>query len=110
VHKNVIGVHQDDSVVLNVPPDYWSLDKYRATLGHKVNHSFLRANCAFNAIFHPRYGLVRGLEATKDIRKGEELLTDYAYVMDGRRTLPRWYLDAYIDEVGELPSHMRHFY
>jgi len=111
VHKNVIAMTHDHHVLVNVPPDYWPLEKYRATLGHKVNHSFLRHNCHFNTVYHPRYGLVRGLEASRDIARGEELLVNYRYPLEEEGgPPPRWFYEAYMSEVGELSQKAKQIY
>ena len=28
----------------NIPKEFWNISKYRATLGHKINHSFKEVN------------------------------------------------------------------
>lgn len=99
-HKNLIGV--DDKIDLNIPKEYWSLEKYRATLGHKVNHSFTKANTWFGSAYHPRFGHVRTINAETDIKKGEECLIDYKYSIYAN--VPEWYKQAYVLEVGPLPS------
>ena len=105
MHKNLIGLSidldRDDigDIRLNVPPEYWTIDKYRATLGHKVNHSFKKMNAAFGSAIHPRFGPIRTLFAIKDIIKGEELFVDYAY---GKQyALPIWFRQAYKEEYGK---------
>ena len=67
---------------IDLPPEYGTLDKYRATLGHKSNHN--RRN---NAIFHrynlhPELGQIMSLVAVKDIPEGEEIFTNYGYSKD----------------------------
>ena len=84
---------------LNVPPEYWNIVQYRATLTHKVNHSFTKANVQFGSAIHPRYGPIRTVFATKDIKKGEEILADYGYGKDS--VIPRWFEKAYKEELGK---------
>ncbi len=99
VHKNVITL--TDDLWMNLPFEWWTLDKYRASLAHKVNHSFKKANCQFNTAFNPRFGVVRGVEATRDIQKGEQIFVEYGYPIED--LYPPWYVDLYLQEVGKLP-------
>ena len=92
---------------MNIPPEYWSINKYRATLGHKVNHSFNKTNTDFGSAIHPRYGPIRTIVSSKDIKKGEELLCDYQYGTDS--AIPNWYGIAYREEVGK-PWPGEYFY
>ena len=72
------GLHSD--FCLDIPLRYRSIVNYRTTLGHKVNHKFdEEANCEFFVVKHPLFGVIVGLVATKEIRRGEELFADYLY-------------------------------
>ena len=74
IHKNLIVLDGDSH--LNVFEDDWPVHRYRATLGHKVNHAFDqsgRVNTVFSSAFHPRYGSVRSIQASKDIARGEQV-------------------------------------
>ena len=42
---------------MDIPPKYVSRDNYRATLGHKMNHSF-QSNCFEWFFDHPRFGVI----------------------------------------------------
>ena len=100
MHKNLIGFSTYYSNIhINLPQEYWGIVQYRATLTHKVNHSFKRANVKFSSAIHPRYGPIRTVVATKDIKKGEEILVDYGYGKDS--AIPRWFEQAYIEESGK---------
>ncbi len=44
----------DKSTDLDVPLEFVSIEKYRATLGHKACHSFTLKNAKFKEFFHPR--------------------------------------------------------
>ena len=90
----------DGSVVIHIPEPYWNISNYRATLGHKVNHSFRYANTAYRKAFHPRFGNIRSVFATKDIIKGEELLVDYGYSPNSGNT-PPWISELYLKEMGK---------
>ena len=86
------------NVHMNVPEPYWDISKYRATLGHKVNHSFKFDKAAFGRAYHPRFGNIRTVYATADITKGEEILVNYGYPKGG--PVPEWYAMLYLEEIG----------
>lgn len=50
-----IFVDEESEERMDIPSEYLDLDKYCATLGHKVNHSF-HPNCDFSTFEHPRFG------------------------------------------------------
>ena len=58
------------------------LDKYRATLAHKINHSFLFYNCIFENVDHPRFGLIPAARTITLVKKDEELLCHYQFPYD----------------------------
>ena len=62
---------------MNIPKHYWNITNFRATLGHKINHSFKDSKAKFGIAFHPRFGKVVTIIATKNITKHEEILIDY---------------------------------
>ena len=84
--------------VINIPRNYWSITKYRATLGHKANHSFRYANSKYGVAYHPRFGTIRAIFATRHITKGEEILVNYQYPKYSN--VPKWYSDLYEAELG----------
>ena len=72
---------------------------YCATLGHKANHSF-NNNCVYSPYDHPRFGLIKCLQAVRDIRAGEELTVFYDYEhgddeTDENMCAPDWYRAEY---------------
>ena len=74
VHKNLIVL--DGDAHLNVYEPDWPLHRYRATLAHKTNHAFDasgKVNSVFSSAYHPRYGSIRSIQATKDISRGEQV-------------------------------------
>merc|ERR1711963_439775 len=101
-HKNLMTL--GNGGLLNVLKEDWNISKYRATIGHKINHSFTKTNTKFGHVYHPRFGQIRSIVATKDIQKGEELLVNYGYGLIDSRNLPGWYVEAYEREVGPYPK------
>ena len=63
---------------LDIPVTMVNLEKYRATLGHKVCHSFT-PNCEFDNFQHPRFGLIKCVVTLRPISQGEELTVHYKY-------------------------------
>ena len=76
-HRNLIGLGYDignpsaDDVYwqLYIPEGYWNTTQFRATLGHKVNHSFNKARTAYNFATHPRFGWIRAVIALENVYK-----------------------------------------
>ena len=99
IHKNLISSSTHDDLFINILEEHWPIDKYRATLTHKINHSFKYANTEFGSAIHPRFGHTRTAFATKDIKKGEQILCDYQY--DKSSAIPGWYGKAYELEYGK---------
>jgi hypothetical protein len=52
VHKNLLSYNKQYD--LNIPPPMDNIMVYRATLGHKANHSF-KPNTKFGFAKNPRY-------------------------------------------------------
>ena len=60
LHRNLLFLsNYPERLELNVPIEYWNVTSFRATLGHKVNHSFTKAKSSYKPVIHPRYGLIR---------------------------------------------------
>ena len=57
-HRLAYNIHMptDADFFIDFPPDQADLTTYCASLGHKVNHSFL-AKSVFGVMSHPRYEL-----------------------------------------------------
>ena len=70
---------------------YHRYENYRATVGHKLNHSFT-PNCAWSNADHPCFGFVPSIVALEDISKNEELTIHYMMDMEDA---PEWYLDCW---------------
>ena len=72
-------INFDDNTDLDLPKDLaLDINLYRATLGHKVCHSFT-PNCEFDNFDHPRFGKIKCIVACRPILKDEELTVDYEY-------------------------------
>ena len=92
-------IHLNRTHEIYIPKQYWDISKYRATLGHKFNHSFKFYKCKYGSADHPRFGLIKTVVAIENIKKGEELFVHYKY-SEGN-LVPKWYSDLYLQEIGE---------
>ena len=81
----------EKDVDLDIPSQHIPVTNYRATLGHKVCHSFIN-NSWFSPIWHPRFGQVMSVVASRDIMAGEEILVSYNYMI---AKSPQWYKDLW---------------
>jgi len=72
---------------LDIPKGYESSSKYCATLAHKINHTF-SPNAEWTLFEHPRFGLIRGVKAERDLLQDEEILINYQMNLAGS---PEWY-------------------
>ena len=91
-------------IQINLPEPYWNTTNYRSTLGHKVNHNFVKIKAQFNFATHPRFGWVRTLTAIEDIYAGEEIFIHYHYPIKASSNVPMWYKDLYEEQVGPWPK------
>ena len=91
--------HRSSYFLLNVLEEYCSLSKFRSTLGHKVNHSFTKANAIFISVIHPRHGPIKAAISTRKIMRGQEILCNYDY--DSNAYVPRWYAELYKEETNK---------
>lgn len=83
---------------MDIPAEMTSLDRYCATLGHKMNHSF-EANCEEWFMDHPRFGIIPCERTKWPVRRGQELTLDYEY---DPLNCPDWFraaLDQFCREV-----------
>ena len=55
-NNNTISISVSEC--LDVPSPFHQLHQYRATLGHKANHSF-QPNSKYDHCFHPRFGYIK---------------------------------------------------
>ena len=89
----------EKGITFNVPKEYWNVEKYRATLGHKMNHSFKFNKAQMMYASHPRFGDVKAYYAKENITKGEEIFVNYGYKKG--EWVPKWYSMLYKKETGE---------
>ena len=75
---------------IDIPHEYASRDKYRATIGHKLNHRTEQPHASYVNVDHPRFGNIMATTALRDISKGQQVFAFYGYGPGGSGT-PRWY-------------------
>ncbi|EQB79029.1 hypothetical protein CB1_001783001 [Camelus ferus] len=68
----------DEETVIDVPEPYNHVSKYRASLGHKANHSFT-PNCIYDLFVHPRFGPIKCIRTLRAVEADEELTVAYGY-------------------------------
>jgi len=89
---NKVSVHRDSShkvwndwhdedEMLDITPEYRSVDAYKATLSHKINFS-KAPNVHYDFIFHPRFGEIRSVRTMVPLKAGTELTSIYAKMAD----------------------------
>jgi hypothetical protein len=83
-------IELNDHLSIDIPAPFNRISKYRATLGHKANHSFM-PNSEFTQLFHPKFGEINEVIALRDIEEDEEIVTDYNY--EFHQATPKWYID-----------------
>jgi len=85
------GVPEDQ--VLDIPQEMRSTIQFRTTLGHKTNAAFFdERNAEFSTVRHPVLGPIVCLVARRDIARGEEVLVNYNYDLEGAAL---WYRKEY---------------
>jgi len=72
-------IHGWEDQVLDIPKKYQSREHYVASLAHKANHS-KKPNGEFSLCYHPRFGEVVCIFATKSIQENQEIFVDYGYI------------------------------
>ena len=106
VHRNLISLgfeENGDKLQINVPEGYWNVTQFRATLGHKINHDFLKLRATFNFAMHPRYGWIRTVIAIDNIYRGEEIFINYHYPIVANSFAPQWYRELYEAQIEPWP-------
>ena len=81
---------------MDIPEEYICLNNYRASLGHKINHSF-KPNCKWEVIEHPVFGRIPKIITLVDVPAEEELTCHYMIDMKEaeRSERLRWYVEAW---------------
>lgn len=88
---------EDTNEVIFLPQELGQDTKaYKATLGHKINHSFSAWNCMFHNLDHPRFGLIPAARTTETVREGQELLCMYQH--EYHHAAP-WFQELYRKEI-----------
>jgi len=100
-----IHMPQEEDFFLDFPPSKADLSVYCASLGHKVNHSFV-PNAEFSTIYHPRWGRVRSVVTLRKVAEGEELLVDYGYDLI---RCPAWFRLLWNEQLGHKYKHWMDF-
>ena len=103
------GLHQnyDYRIRLNgetdidIPPQYTSLERYCATLGHKANHSFT-PNAKWSRLEHPRFGLICAIQVLEDLPRGSEILVNYGMRMSDA---PLWYKSLWVEHLRRTKNY-----
>merc|ERR1712062_582383 len=102
-----IGLGTDEEsgerLQINIPEGYWNVTQFRATLGHKINHDFLKLRATFDFAMHPRYGWIRTVIAIDNIYRGEEIFINYHYPIVANSFAPKWYQDLYEAQIEQWP-------
>lgn len=81
----------DETSDIDLPENMTKIENYRATLGHKVCHSFT-PNSETDVFYHPRFGLIRCIATIDTIKAGQEILINYGYNLSSS---PTWYKVAW---------------
>ncbi|XP_040573515.1 uncharacterized protein [Lepeophtheirus salmonis] len=104
---NLLGKDQDGKEgVIDIPEEYIALDKYKASLSHKANHSF-EPNAKFTLFHHARFGLIPSLVITAEaVAHDKEITVSYDYAMDES---PPWYQDLYTQNMMTLYQESKNF-
>ena len=59
----------------------------------QINHNFTHNNTHFEIIDHPRWGIIQGVVANRDLKAGEELFGYYGYTTSKFPDDFPWYYD-----------------
>ena len=85
---------------IDLPGKYESIDSFKSTLGHKVNHKFIPTS-SYMHVDSARFGVINALITNVDIAKDEELFANYGYPATVGLD---WYRDAYRNFARERPE------
>ena len=89
-------MQDEEREYLDIAPECVSLDNYRASLGHKINHSF-QPNCKWDTILHPCFGRIPSVISLMDLKAGTELTCHYMIDMHEASKMDnlQWYVDLW---------------
>ena len=89
-------LQNNDREYLDILPECVSLKNYRASLGHKINHSF-EPNCKWDQIIHPTFGRIPSVITLMDLKAGTELTCHYMIDMQEASGIQhlQWYVDLW---------------
>jgi len=83
---------EDDNLCIDIPPEMGNdVNKYNATLGHKVNHSFTPNSEFVLFTAHPVLGTIMALTALKDMPAMVEISVNYGYNFTTEPDQPQWF-------------------
>ena len=71
---------------MDIPSYMRMTSQYRASLGHKIQHSF-NPNCEFWEVTHPVFGYIPCVRTLEDLPGGLEVTVHYNYMLDD---CPAW--------------------
>jgi len=90
------GLKEADDLCIDVPPELGNdVNRYNATLGHKVNHSF-EPNSEFELFpCHPVLGTIMSLVALDNIKVGQEITVNYGLNYTRDKDQPQWFINQW---------------
>jgi len=104
MYNMALDLEEGDNLCIDIPPELGNdVNRYNATLGHKVNHSF-QPNSEF-VLFpcHPILGTIMSLAALQDIEAGQEITVNYGYNYTSDRDQPQWFINQWNQFYAENP-------
>ena len=87
-------------LTVHIPKDFASIQMYRGSLGHKINHSF-EPNAVFTFQEVARFGISVVIKTLRGIQKDEEIFVNYGY---HKVHSPKWHQDLFLQYAQENPS------
>ncbi|KAF2076962.1 hypothetical protein CYY_001738 [Polysphondylium violaceum] len=88
--ENANTISLDADTVIDVSPHHNNTAHYCASLAHKSNHHASN-NAVYDSCFHIRFGAIKCIRTTQDIKKDQEIFVNYGY--DDEQ--PDWYRRKY---------------
>ena len=114
-YSSLKWLQEHDREYLDIPEEVISLNNYRASLGHKINHSF-QPNCKWDQMMHPTFGRIPSVITLLDLKAGTELTCHYMIDMQEAAGIDhlQWYLDHQFlencllksDKTKNIPDHL----